>query len=185
MFASSADARQTPSHQPRAFRHTRHRQEGQPRPTLQPDVSIYPPLLQKFRSNTPHLWQDFCSVALSNRLHLTLSILTAVEMKDLAPISPITSVLPHKQPQRPGRSVSRFSITPTCCACTLRIVQHQHSRLPLKNVREGCFSLDLLSPEGAWSFYQGRGTVVGGGLFGAWYNCSSFFAVKRALCSVI
>lgn len=39
MSSFCADARQTPAHQPRTLRDARHRQEGQPRPTIKPCVS--------------------------------------------------------------------------------------------------------------------------------------------------
>lgn len=103
---SSADTRQTPSHQPWAFRHTRHWQERQSWPKIQPSVSKFLSLGTfwdgKFNISEDYnaMQQDFFLVPGHFHQQQAPPILrmpTAVEMKDL-----LWSPSPHKQPLRPG-----------------------------------------------------------------------------------
>lgn len=106
VFLSSADTRQTPSHQPRALRHTCHRQEGQPRPTIKPNVSVFFWLymscwahIKRIKSQIYDAAQrDFLcqSTAISYRLPLFKYIDSSCNER-----FSLISIPPHKQPLRP------------------------------------------------------------------------------------
>lgn len=116
--------------------------------------------LHRMRSNTSS--QDVCTVAISNRLHLTLSILTAVGMKDLAPIS--TSILPIKGPRGlEEQSPDPQSLRAAALACSgLFSISTAGSCWKMSLASNVCVWVgDTLVLGGVWSLYQGKRTVAG------------------------